>query len=552
MDKIQDYIDSQPSNCRVRNLEKEEYKEIKDLIECTYPGVSLRYAMICHRRGISPYCSECGSVTKDVKMTCGYKCSHERQNRLGIKAESVKKRRKTCEEIYGGPSPSSDPKTHEKRINTMIEKYGAKVSDTARESIRSRAKDLNIKGRKTLKEKYGVDNPGQLPGHSEKCKATTYKRYGVEHYTKSKEYVEASKLNGIARYNEYTDRATVIDIILPSEDKLDKFSNPNFLLKFRCEECNKEKSVPYETFKWRIRASGTPCLSCSGLSKGSKKEQDVYEFIRSALVESIDVIRNDRDVLNGKELDIYIPELKLAFEFDGLYYHNFERAGSSVHVDKTNACLSLGITLIHIFEDEWDMKTDITKSRILSILGKTKDTLFARKCEIKSISNVVADEFLDNNHLQGKGLKAKICYGLYYNTELVSVMTFINRNKSRRTNEWELYKFCNKINIKIPGAASKLFSHFIKNNPDVNEVISYSDNRWSAGNLYSRLGFDFVHTTRPGYWYYKIAEMTRIHRFVLRKRPSEPKDRTEYELRKEQGYLKIYDCGNKKWKWTKK
>ena len=140
-------------------------------------------------------------------------------------------------------------------------------------------------------------------------------------------------------------------------------------------------------------------------------------------------------------MDIIIPSKNIAIEFDGLYWHNETKVNKNYHLNKTIECLTNGIRLIHIFEDEWVNKKEIVKSRLNTILGNVTNKIYARKCEIKEISNETCKTFLDNNHIQG-GINAPIRYGLFYNDDLVSVMNFCkprkNLGQSGSKNEYEL------------------------------------------------------------------------------------------------------------------
>jgi len=137
--------------------------------------------------------------------------------------------------------------------------------------------------------------------------------------------------------------------------------------------------------------------------------------------------------------------------------------------------------------------------------------------------------------------------GAFYNNELVSVMTFAygNPSKGSRKEEgvWELNRFCSNYDYHIPGIASKILTYF-KRNYSWKKLFSYADLRWSDGNLYYKLGFQFEKQTRPNYWYVKGSK--RIHRYNLRKRPDEPKDISESKLRCALGYIIIWDCGSLK------
>ena len=158
----------------------------------------------------------------------------------------------------------------------------------------------------------------------------------------------------------------------------------------------------------------------------------------------------------------------------------------------------------------------------------------------------IKTKFLNENHIQGT-VGGKINYGLYYDDELITIMTFGNgRNVMNGSNyEWELLRFCNKINHSVIGGASKLLKHFIKENNPTN-IISYADIRWSDGNLYNKLGFNYKNSSNPNYYY--VVNKKREHRYKFRKDilVSEGFDsnKTEKQIMTERGYNRIYDCGN--------
>ena len=242
--------------------------------------------------------------------------------------------------------------------------------------------------------------------------------------------------------------------------------------------------------------SGHSCPYCT--NNISRQEKEIVKHIKSL---GFNVETNNRKLLpNNKEIDIYIPEKKVAIEFDGLYWHNeIKKPDKNYHLNKTIDCYKNDIRLIHIFEDEWLYNKEIVKSRINSILGKTTDKIYARQCELRSVDSKTSKQFLNENHLQG-GINSSIRYGLYYKNELVSIMTFCkprkNLGQENKSGEYELLRFCNKINTTVVGGASKLFKHFIKqHNP--NCVVSYADRRWNIGGVYEKMDFKFTHYSKP-------------------------------------------------------
>lgn len=287
---------------------------------------------------------------------------------------------------------------------------------------------------------------------------------------------------------------------------------------------------------------GKGCMLCG---RNNISENELAEFLEKF----VPIIRNKR--FKGiKELDIFIPSKNIAIEYNGLYWHSDKFVTKNYHLDKTLNCKKEGIRLIHIFEDEWIFKKEIVKSRLINILGLENNKIHARKCKISLISKEEEKEFLKNNHIQGY-INSAIRLGLLYNGELVSVMTFSKlRNilgHKNKKNSYELLRFCNKINTFVVGGASKLFK-FFTNNFNYEELISYADRRWSCGNLYEKLNFEFCGYTNPNYWYAK--QNKRLHRSNFTKnrlvKSGFPKELTEKDIMNNNGYSRIYDCGNLK------
>ena len=274
----------------------------------------------------------------------------------------------------------------------------------------------------------------------------------------------------------------------------------------------------------------------------SKSQIEIKEYIETF---GFEVIFNSRDLLKKNELDLYVPEKKLAIEFNGLYWHSDKFKDKKYHLNKTIECEKLGIKLLHIFEDEWEEKKEIIKSIIKHKLGVTDNIIYARKCEVKLITSKLSNCFLEKNHIQGV-TNAKYKIGLFYKEELVSLLT-IGKRGILKNNEYEIIRFCNKINTSVIGSFSKLLKHFIKET-GIENLITYSDRRFSTGELYLKNGFSFLQDTEVNYYY--ILNKKRENRFKYQKHKlvemGYDKNKTESEILSEIGLDKIYDCGSKK------
>ena len=298
---------------------------------------------------------------------------------------------------------------------------------------------------------------------------------------------------------------------------------------------------------------GHGCPKCT-VNK-SYAEKEIIEFIQNNYQGKI--INGYREFDNQKEIDIFLPDVKMGFEYNGLLWHSSKFREKNSMLNKLNAAESCGIQLINIFEDEWLNKKDICKSRILNILGKS-NRIYARKCVIKEITYKEASDFLTDNHIQGT-VPSKHNISLWYNNEIVSVMTFgsLRRNLgyNKKEGTFELLRFCNKLNISVVGGASRLFKYFIKTYKPI-EVISYADRRWSQGKLYENLGFTFIDNTKPNYFYIDGKKQVRINRYNLRKnilidKYNCPKEMSETKFCNSIGLYQVFDCGNKKYVWKK-
>lgn len=275
---------------------------------------------------------------------------------------------------------------------------------------------------------------------------------------------------------------------------------------------------------------------------------EIRDFIENEL--KIDTVKH---LIGDKEIDVFIPSHNIGIEFDGLYWHSILFKEKKYHVNKTELCEANGIQLLHIFEDEWVNKKDIVKSIIRSKLGVYENKIFARKCKIKEITPKMVGDFLKKYHMQGN-VGAAVRLGLFYNDELVSLMTFGKKRVSMGTKvridgEYEMMRFCNKLNSTVIGGASRLLSHFVKNYQP-KEITTFADRRYSDGGLYKQLGFVHVGNTDPSYFYFKQHQIIREYRFKYRKdilvSAGFDANLTEHQIMTERGYYRIYDCGHMK------
>lgn len=328
---------------------------------------------------------------------------------------------------------------------------------------------------------------------------------------------------------------------------LDQYDQDTKRVTFTCNKCHTTDTFVRSLLDRYARTSDYKiCHTCNS-KYSSKPEQEILDYTKSIYTGSI--LSRDRQLLAGVELDIVIPDKNLAIEHDGLYWHNENVVSWDYHIKKTDLCEECGYQLIHIFGDEWQDKKEIVKSRISGLLGKN-DRIFARKCEVRQVDSRTTTEFLNDSHIQGT-CSSKYHYGLYYENELVSLMTF---GKSRfAKDEFELLRFCNRLYTNVVGGASRLLNHFLQDHPEIKKLTSYADRRWSKGNLYESIGFKKIHVTDPAYFY--IVNGIRENRVKYQKHKliadgADP-SKTEHEIMKERHCPRIYDCGTIKYQFER-
>lgn len=294
-------------------------------------------------------------------------------------------------------------------------------------------------------------------------------------------------------------------------------------------------------------------LKFQKFNKNSKIETEVMELLDE---HGVEYVSGDRILLDGLEIDILIESKKIAFEFNGLRYHSeiFGKKGRSYHLNKTKRLLEKGYRLIHIFEDETLNKKELVFDKIKHILGiNNKNKIWARKTIINEITLNKCNQFLNSNHIQGAIVRAKKIYGAFYENKLVAVMTFDNnRAMTNNGKRWELTRFCSDNNLNVVGVGGKLFHHFLKNNQEVDEVISFADIRWTdmEKNVYTKLSFKKEGQTPPNYYYLngKISRYNRLSKFSyslsnLKKKGMYIEGMSEWECMQHHGFDRIWDCG---------
>ena len=464
---------------------------------------------------------------------CSKKCANSLNVLNGIHAESLKKQKETMIKKYGVDNPAKSAIFQEKKKQTNISRYGV---DNPQKSdiIRNKTAQTNFK-------KYGYVNPLCATEIKEKAKKTLLNNYGVANPSQSPIIQNTIKQNNIAKYGVPIANAAHMTV-----DSFNQINDPvwlaNAISTTTIQDIAVQSNVNISTIYKKI--SEFSLKEPTGLPH-SQPEFQLIDFIKSLGFN--DVIHGDRTIIFPKEIDIVIPSAKLAIEYCGLFWHSEFYKDINYHKNKMVAVNNAGYQLLTIFEDEYLTSSKLIEKMIQHKLGKSTDKIFARNTNVVEVFDTNAiKNFYDNNHVQHWDKGSSITCALTHNNEYVAMMSF-EKNKN---NSMYLTRFATSCHVL--GGASKLFKYFLISYPNITEIISFADLRWSDGNLYNKLGFKLLKTLEPDYRY--IVRGERRHKFNYRKvqlkklfgNELDTDNMTEKEIMLAMNIPRIWDCGKLK------
>lgn len=518
---------------------KEELNISKDIIYDLYITKNLRRTEVCEILNISEYLLKKLLKEFNIKKDISKRYELSRQTKLEKygntcnmqSKESIDKRNKTMLERYGSISAFKDKEVYDKRNKTMLERYGVKYIMQTEEG-KSKLNWNSEKQRQTMLEQYGVDNGFKL---TEEIQKTKLEKYGNENYN-----------------NKAKQRQTMIN----------KYG----------DSIHQSKASITLLRKYGVKYA---CLTDNCIKNNGKIISKINRDFAKLLKEN-NIDTEFEYKLDKYSFDLHILNTNILIEINPTYTHNStvgakfsnnkykKPVPKDYHFNKCQYAISKGYQLISIFD--WmniDKIIDIIKAKmkLLSI------RISAHKCKVKEISQKEANIFLDKYHIQGKASNQSICIGLFYNNELVQVQTF---GKPRYNNkvEYEAIRLASKSDTYIVGGVSKGFNYFVKKY-DPKSIISYNSLNISQGYTDDLQGFKFSNITKSqGVW---VNTKNNNNPFLIRnsslrtqgidrllgKSANEfPDYDGTFETSNEaliirEGYVKVYDCGNVIYLWTK-
>lgn len=554
-------------------LKKREYREFVKALKREFSFISEMKG----RREISVYihallndifeppaCIICGTPVKaahsnEFPKTCSKKCSgyhivnkykESHGGKSPIETEEVKeKSKKTMKERYGDEhylntekgkklfkqsmitstgyeNNFQRPECKEKIDETMVSRYGVKRA--------LQSEEIKKKAGSTLLERTGYNNPLKCPETLKRVGDTNEERYGVRNYTQTDEYKERMKDFWGKEVPFHGRRGHI------KQDVIDVLRDASQLKPLYEEyggvELGKVLGVHNTTiYDW---------MEKHGIERngGSFLEKSFMKFIDDL---GVPYVANDRTVLDGLEIDVLIPSLGIGFEVDGIWWHSSKYVKNDFHKMKTDLAREKGITLYHVFEDEWRERVTQTKRKVANILGKSEESrIYARKTSFGERSPVELRDFFEENHMQGYG-RGSYAYVLECDGVVVAAAVFMKDPSN--SDRVVLNRYA--TSCKVVGGLSKIMSNAtpLLSEEGFLSIVSYADLRWSTGELYEMTGWSLDNIIRPDYTYVVSNRRIRKQNFrrgILEKRMKDyDPSMTEIENMDAAGIPRIYDCG---------
>jgi hypothetical protein len=436
--------------------------------------------------------------------TFKWKDEYEKEN--GVRHPNQREEFK--ESMRGDNNPAKRPESKEKIKQKRWD-----------EKTQEELDEIMCKTKQTWIENTGVDNPMKLSEVKEKSKQTNLERRGVEWVPQDPKVKEKTKQTHISRVIEKINKK----LNEAELELINEFVNITNLIEVKCTKCN----YVFETALDYIFHDYGKCPKCYP-KNSSSNEREIREFVEK-LLPNEKIIFNDRRILDGKEIDILIPNKRIAIEHNGIFWHS-EKAGVSkeYHLDKTNLCKNQSYEMIHIFEDEWSYKKDLVKNKLSYKLNK--DSLIYYKCDIVELDKNETKIFIKNNDLYELKEFNKSIGIKNNNNNILALVTFNNLN-----NIVNIKNFCVK-----PEYSQKYISDIVQHIIDtgIEKIIVKTDKRFFDQELFS--SFEVIDEKEPDYSYFKCLCRITKNELILQ---SLIDNLNENEYSELNGWFKIWDCG---------
>lgn len=520
---------------------------------------------------------------KDLKKV--FAACFERDIEPLWKAHKKSAQKKTSQKLYGTDHPSLNEEVRAKQKQTMLERYGVEHNMQSRE--------LREKHKQSMLETYGVAYAFELGSQTDAWYNMLFNQLTrdgawekvLKHMAETRQYPYSSEMFAPEYANiRRRDFAMSYDATEHIENLLRAYAKVTGTL------------VEYPTdalFQLPVRnLFSRPWLKHYADKNLIEVEPELYQatsqYERLVMAQldasNITYKRNDRTVLDGLELDFYLPDFKLGIECNPNQTHNsnvyatdgrrvmFGRTkAKTYHFEKYQKAKDAGITLIQWWEQDLEPTTFLktTWPRLLARLFGGERKIGARQVTVKPVKDTKpVRAFIDEHHARGNA-KAKEYWGFYADDELVAAASFVWKGDTA-----ELKRLCFAPTVQILGGVSKLVKDFFREHPEIETLMTFSDNDLGDGHGYEKAGAALIGETGPSLrfvswtdpldtyswqiatkWGAKSGVVAKLsdHRTFATQTDIEKYIETQMPHRTDNkcGYDRIYTSGSKKWLFTR-
>ena len=422
-----------------------------------------------------------------------------------------------------------------------------KFKDTLSSFSDEKRENIKQKRKQTCLNDYGVESVAQLQSVKMQRKNTCLSKYGKESFLATEQCQSKSKMAKKKQAWKYFNEECkdIVPVFTEDEFVSCDLNEKQKIWKWKCKKCGHEFNSIWAN--WHQRR----CPKCHPQNyRGMQTE--VEDFVRSICI-GHNVIRDCKSVLkDARQLDIYIPDMNVAIEFNGVFWHNsdisiYGRQPTLMmyHYNKSTECASKGIRLVHIFEDEWRLNAKLCKSKLKKILCPMNSKhIDARNCLlIKEVDSDIKHKFLCKYAFDGDD-GSSIQYGLSLNDHLVAMMTF-SKTRNNKQYEWQILNYVEVNSFIVDGGFNILFNTFVVDHSP-KSISMYASRDWIVEDDF-KLSFDNACIKRPRlYWAHEGCRIrgTSISKSNASKvLPSYDASKPFLSNMNTNGYFRIYDSG---------
>jgi hypothetical protein len=317
----------------------------------------------------------------------------------------------------------------------------------------------------------------------------------------------------------------------PKQVLLDEFPPSATPLSFICN-CGTTSSIVFNN----VVSGNTKSCGCMRIGENEfSPETEIRSYVQSL---SYDTYPTSYPIEGTrKSYDVYVPSKHLAIEYHGLVWHSEKFNKEGKDHEKFLLARARGDKLIQIYSDEWRDKEGIMKEMLASLITHPKGKRIKPIFTLHTKTPLEARSFLDQHHYLGA---ASGCLTVLAKDkdQIVGVWVFMKREEGVIL--WHRACVDHKFKMWNPHSTALSLALPVLKEMGFKKMVTFSDNRFHTGELYTKLGFIFEKELNPDYGY--TDGTNRVSKYNLRVKAGI----NEKASAQAKGWFRIWDSGKKR------